>query len=183
MNATAKKDPVAATEKLNAELAAIKVGDRNDPSATRSKLQVDPAQVKLQTNGQCFAEYFVRLPQGMIADDLKEMSIWRRVQVHPGKALKRHDRLHLTAFDESWDCEAIVAAADANSVTLAGLRIITIPTRTVPLFSDDNYRIIWTGIGYAVERRSDGHKMTQSVASPQLAERDLRQLYPQPVGR
>ena len=67
---------------------------------------------------------------------------------------------------------------------LAGIKIVTFPTdRYQPLFGDENFQIVWGGHGYAVKRKKDGHIMTAVVHTVALAERDLRSLYPKPIGR
>lgn len=143
-------------------------------------LQIDPNQLKVQSEGFCWREFLLRLPQGMNADDLKRTDIWRRVQTSR-VTLRRHDRLYIVAHDESWVADAIVSAANATDVSLAVGRVVSFPERTRPLFSDDLYRIVWTGAGFVVERKRDGHAMTQPVNSEAVAERELRLLYPRRV--
>lgn len=156
------------------DLATLKSADRQAP-------EIDPARVQVQSAGQIWREYFIRAPKGFVADDLKEQSIWKKVQT--GRfGLKKFDRLFIVAFDESWVAEALVAGADTKGVTLAKPRITTMPERYDQLFQDENYRIVFNGHGFVTERKSDGHVMTQPTANADLAARLLAQLYPQRVG-
>ncbi|MES0135612.1 hypothetical protein NKJ88_11750 [Mesorhizobium sp. M0016] len=146
-------------------------------SASRQTPDIDPARVQRQSAGQVWSEFLVRVPKDFVADDLKEPSIWKKVQT--GRfGLKKFDRLTIVAFDESWVAEALVAGADAKSVTLAKPRLTTMPARYDQLFQDENYRVVFNGHGYVTERKADGHEMTQVTANPDLAARLLAQLYP-----
>jgi hypothetical protein len=153
------------------------------PPPARSAPLISPANVTIDHMGHCWKSVQVRLPAGFIADDLKEPLIWCHVQHNTSKALRQHDQLYMIAADRAWVAEARVSEADANGATLVGIRILQTPQRSRVLFRDTNYAVEWDGVGYFVARLSDNHKMTQTVATEQLAERDLRNLYPQRVGR
>lgn len=148
------------------------------PLAPRSAPDIDPARATLQVSGFAWREYLVRVPSGFVADDLKEPGIWRKVQNGSKNALRKYDRLTIVAYDESWLAEAIVASADNKGAVLAKPRVTSLPSRFDKLFEDDMYRIAWNGFGYIVERKSDGHAMTQPTANVELATRLLAQLYP-----
>lgn len=138
---------------------------------------VAPDMVTVDRDGFKFRDVFIRLPSGAIADDLKEPSIWKKVQ-SGGKSLRKFDRVMLVSYDESWIAEAIVAHADADQAVLGKPRITTFPDRVEKLFGDGKYQVVWTGGGYAVMRLSDGAQMTDSMANAPLAERALAGLYP-----
>src|ERR1041385_4670073 len=121
--------------------------------------KIDPALVQLDAAGQATRSWFVRLPEGAIADDLKEPSIWARVQQVTAKALRLHDRVYAVAFDESWGADAFVAAANGEAVTLAGIRIVQLVARDKALFRDPQYHVAWVGNGYVGVRNRDGHQM------------------------
>lgn len=140
-------------------------------------IEIDPKNVTLNSNGFGWREFMVRLPAGMVADNLKEPAIWAKVQKGPN-AFRRHDRVYAVAFDESWIAEAIVIDGDKGRAVLAKPRLTTFGERFDRLFEDENYRVTWMGSGYVVERKSDGHRMTQPAQTVALAERDLRNLYP-----
>ncbi|MER9174603.1 hypothetical protein NKH72_13520 [Mesorhizobium sp. M0955] len=152
-------------------------------SSDRSVPEIDPARMTLQHAGQVWSEYLVRVPADFVADDLKEPSIWRKAQAGSRNALRKLDRVTVIAFDESWIAEAVVASADSKGAVLARPRITSIPVRFDKLFEDDQYRVAWNGFGYVVERKADGHAMTQPTANAALAERLLVQMYPARVGR
>lgn len=147
--------------------------------ASRLAPEIDPARVTLQSTGFIWREYMVRCPADLVSDDLKEPGIWRRLQGSGStKSLKKHDRVYIVAFDESWVAEAIVASADNKGAVLAKPRLTTFPERYDKLFSDGTYKIEWNGFGYVTVRIADGHVMTQPTANVALAERLLAQLYP-----
>ncbi|MBW7968608.1 hypothetical protein [Bradyrhizobium sp. BR 10289] len=146
------------------------------PAGPRKAPEIDPANVKVNSSGFVRKEVVARLPAGFVSDDLKEPGVWRKVQVS-GYPLNALDAVLVVAFDRSWCAEAIVSEAMRDGVTLAGIKIISMPRRNEVLLRDDTYAVTWNGAGYHVERISDGHKMTESVGSAALAERDLRNLY------
>jgi hypothetical protein len=147
--------------------------------AGRPTPTIDPARVTLQSSGFVWREYFVRCPSEMVSDDLKLPGIWSKLQTSGNsKALKKFDKLLVVAFDESWVAECVVASADSKGAVLAKPRITTMPERYDKLFQDDLYRVAWNGFGYIVERKADGHAMTQPTANAELATRLLAQLYP-----
>ena len=143
----------------------------------RTAPEIDHARVVINHDGQVWRTMFVRLPKDMIADDLKEPSIWKAVQSTP-RALRKFDELLLVSYNEDWFAECRVASASGVSVVLAKPRLTTMPERYEKLFSDGTYRVAWMGAGYVVERISDGQRMTQPVANVALAERELARLYP-----
>ena len=156
------------------DLTAMKSADRKTP-------EIDPTRVQLQYGGQVWNEFFIRLPDGFVGDDLKDPSAWRKVQAGP-RGLRKFDHVFCVAFDESWTATAIVASADRRGVVLGRPNIQTMPERYNKLLETPEYRIAWCGHGFVVERKLDGHRMTQPVANEALAERDLTQLYPRRAG-
>lgn len=148
--------------------------------AARQAPEIDPARVTLQYTGFAWREYMVILPAGFVAADLNEApEAWKKVQNGSRNALRKFDKLMIVAYDESWFAEAVVAHADHKSVILAKPRITSLPARVDALFSTEEYAVKFLGSGqYAVERKRDGAIVTQAVASPELAARDLNNLYP-----
>jgi hypothetical protein len=138
---------------------------------------IDPERVTLDTNGFAYRRWFVRLPATFSADDLKEPSLWSRVQ-RSKKAIRKLDYVTLVAFDESWIAEAWVSHADGEKVVLATPKITRFPERYEHLFSDGIYRVEWVGNGYSVHRITDGQHMAGPFATPALAQRALAGLYP-----
>lgn len=139
---------------------------------------IRPDQVSLNSSGFCWRSWAVRLPAGLIADDLKESVIWSEVQRNPGKALRDMDELTLIAHDRSWYAECRVMSASGEQVTLGKPRIQICADRFERLFSDGTYRVVWTGSGYAVEKIATGQQVGSSYANAALAERELMNQYP-----
>ena len=135
------------------------------------------ANVIINSDGFAWRDIMIRLPKDAVADDLKEPGMWRKVQASD-RALRRHDHLYIVSFEEDWAAECIVADATKDRAVLTKPRLIAFPDRYERLFQDDMYRVSWVGTGYCVERKSDGHRMTQPVATAQIAERQLVSLHP-----
>lgn len=96
------------------------------------------------------------------------------------KCLRKHDAIFAVGFGEDFAVEARVTETTPEAAVLGGMRIIAYPERTVPLFSDDKFRVRWTGTGYIVERKTDGVRMGEH-GSEALAVRHIRTLHPQAV--
>ncbi|MDN2579191.1 hypothetical protein [Aquibium sp. ELW1220] len=143
-------------------------------------MEIDPRNIVMNDAGFAWRSFMVRLPVDAVADHLKEPTIWAKVQ-KSANALRKHDRLYIVAFDEGWVAEAFVTDADKSRAVLAKPRLTVFSERFDSLFQDENYRVAWMGSGYVVERKSDGHRMTAPVHSAAIAERDLRNIYPQKV--
>lgn len=154
--------------------------DRDKPAIPpdRRLPAIDPAFVVLNADSFAYRQFMVRLPEGTIADDLKEPSLWARVQASRSVALRKHDHLYIVAFDESWAADAVVVQANAEVAVISRPRMIRFAERLKPLYSDGTFAVAWYGNGFAVKRLADGTRMTQIVANEALAERDLGRLYP-----
>jgi hypothetical protein len=142
---------------------------------------IDPAFVVLNADSFAYRQFMVRLPEGAIADDLKEPLLWSRVQANRNVAMRKHDHLYIVAFDESWAADAVVVQANAEMAVISRPRLMRFAERLKPFYSDGIYAVAWYGNGYAVKRLADGTRMTQIVANEALAERDLGRLYPRPL--
>jgi hypothetical protein len=161
--------------------AATTESDKAAIPPDRKAPVIDPAFVVLNADSFAYRQFMVRLPEGAIADDLKEPSLWTRVQANRNVALRKHDHLYIVAFDESWAADAVVVQANAELAVISKPRIIRFAERLKPLYSDGTYTVAWYGNGFAVKRLADGARMTQIVANEALAERDLGRLYPRPL--
>lgn len=155
----------------NASTAGLVDIDRKTPV-------IAPVDVSLNAAGTAWRSWFVRLPEGFVADDLKEPDAWVKVQAVPQKALQKLDFVVLVAFDESFVAEAWVAHADGQKAVLSKPRLTAMPERYERLFSDGTYRVVFVGGGYAVERIRDGHRMTPAFATAAVATLELSRLYP-----
>ena len=168
---------------MNTNTAVAAKSETAAPTPTqRAKLQVAPDKIKLDFAGHVRNFYVCHLPEGVVANDLQESSLWTRVQRGP-HALRRHDQIYMKSFCQTWAAEAVVSESWTGGATLAGIRIIQTPQRVSALFRDEQFAVVHSGHGlHHVERLSDGHKMTRSVASSNIAEADLKRLYPQKLG-
>jgi hypothetical protein len=140
-------------------------------------MAIDPRNVIVNADGFAFRSFMARLPEGAIADDLKEPRIWRKVQ-QGAYPLRKHDHVYVVAYDESWVAECIVADANPKQVVLAKPRLTQFPERFDKLLETDEYRICWLGNGYRVQRKSDGVYVSPLVPVAAIAERDLHNQYP-----
>ena len=154
------------------------VAKSKDDDLKPRELPIIPAgNIALNTSGMLWREFLVRLPKDFIADDLKEPVVWSRIQ-GGHYSLVKFDKLTLVAFDESWIAEAIVADAGNNHIVLSKPRITQMPERFGNLLETEEYKVVWGGSGYFVERKSDRKAITRPTSSAALAERDLAALYP-----
>lgn len=145
-----------------------------------SKAHIAPQNANLDWEGTYSRRWFVRLPHGMILDDLKDPEVWSAVQT-TRNPLKRHDLVYAVGYSEDFALEARVTDTNATSATLAFVKTIAFPERTVPLFSDEAYKVIWGGDGFRVERIADGKVLGPGHGSEALAVRYLQSLYPRSV--
>jgi hypothetical protein len=144
----------------------------------RTLPEIDPGRVDTNTEGRFTREIFVRLPENLVADDLKEPAIWKKVQQNRMKSLRKLDRLLLVTDDESAMFEAVVAAASNEAATLAGIKRTELVSRHGALFSDANYRVAWAGTGFSVIRKRDEMVVREGLGSEQLAINAIGNLYP-----
>jgi hypothetical protein len=139
---------------------------------------IDPGSVHLDQAGQMTRRWFVRLPRGMVPDDVKDPAIWSKVQDNATKAMHRHDVVYCVGHDEDFAIEARVTDSNRGSVVLGGMKIVSFPERITPLFNDGTYRVVWAGTGYQVERLSDGAPIGPPQGSEALAIREIQRRYP-----
>ncbi len=158
---------------------ATAIADPPQPPSSTGPLEIDPGRVQLDHSGMRTRDWFVILPEGMIADDLKVPEIWSRVQKHRQKALAQHDKLYLVAFDGDWAIEARVAQATRSSAVLALTKRVSLPQRTTPLFEDDEYRVEWTANGYQVVRKADAMPVGRIFPTEEFAIAHIRTRYPE----
>ena len=153
-------------------------------SAGRKIPQIGPQHLIWDLIGIELRHGVINAPPELIADDTKRTDewMWGKLQRHPQKALRAEDQLLIRAFDRSWRVRAIVSAADVRSVVLAGFQVISTPQRQKPLLEDENYRLIWVGNGFRVQRKRDGQLVSQVLPTERLAEIELRNQYPTPLG-
>ena len=139
--------------------------------------KIDPAHVQLDFGGHCTSQWFVRLPEWAVADDMKDPSLWSRVQA-TRSPLRVHDELYIVGFAAAFAVEARVIQATNAAAVLALQKIISFPERLTPLFADESYRVVWTVEGFGVERKSDSARIGGTFGSEQLAIRHISAQYP-----
>ena len=104
--------------------AAARERDKPAVPPDRKIPTIDPAFVVLNADSFAFRQFMVRVPEGAIADDLKEPLLWSRVQANRNVALRKHDHLYIVAFDESWAADAVVVQANADVAVISRPRIL-----------------------------------------------------------
>ena len=117
---------------------------------------IKPQAFTWQSQGFAWREAFVRLPEGIVAQDLQDSpTVWRKVQDNGNTALKKFDRVMCVANDETFVVNAMVAEADRSKATLADFKITKLPGNEAT-FENAEYSIKWGGPGFAVYRKRDG---------------------------
>lgn len=142
--------------------------------------KITPDLVTLDVAGMATSHYHVNLPEWAVADDLKDPAIWSRVQT-TRTPLRVHDSLYIVGFANKFAVEARVVQVSSDAAVLALQKIIHFPERLTPLFSDDQYRVVWSIKGFAVERISDGRRIGNDFGSEGLAIRHIQQQHAQRV--
>jgi hypothetical protein len=151
-------------------------------TALRQAPVIKPAALQWQSEGFCYREAFIRLPDGLQLSDLNESPIWKDLQATRQTSLRQWDTIRAVAFDESWIVDATVTFADATHVVLTGIKKTETPQRNTSLFEDDTYRVAWLGRGYGVVRKADSVEMgAHAFSTPDQAKAHLASLYPKRV--
>ena len=117
--------------------------------------EIDPAQVKLSTEGFAWREILVRMPEGMVADDLRTPKIWKRVQKSRQTALIKFDHLFVLGFDESFAVRAVVTHATDSEAHLAIEKVLTFREQGQRFWGDGTLEVFWDGSAYGVRRIAD----------------------------
>lgn len=161
--------------------AIAKKAEAKEPE--REVPAISPKTFKWQSEGFAWREAFVRLPDGMILQDLNDHpTAWRKVQSEHWCAFRQWDQVRAVSWDEDWFIDATVSFADMTQVILAGIKKTEMPKRSVTLYEDATYRVEWCGSGYGVVRKSDGVLMGASTyQTVEGARQYLLSLYPQQV--
>lgn len=160
--------------------AAATLQPETEAIAERKVADIDPRDVKINLDGQCWRQVFVRLPKGMILADLGSPDIWRRVQGNPRISLRKMDEVRMYEFDEAWFVDATVSFADMSKAVLTTPKKTDLSVRYEELPGDDNYQTRWNGGVYEGVRKRDGAVVFRE-ATMRGAERALRQQYPLPI--
>jgi hypothetical protein len=143
---------------------------------------VKPASVQVNDAGQVWRSVLVRMPQGAVADDLRDPKIWRVVQAVPQSALIRMDRLFILGHREDWAAEALVKHASATECRLLIMKVFEFAGVADNLFNDGTLEVFWDGANYGVRRMADKIPVATGFTSEGLAIDALRRHYPKRVG-
>ena len=155
--------------------------DANTPEAAptaRPLPMVQPNNVKENIAGACWREMSVRLPQDATFGDLNDPRIWKQVQATARCSLRKLDHLVIIAYDESWLARCVVTEATAVGISTSKPVKTEMPGASQKLFETADYKMEWNGAGYLIVRKSDGTVLTDTVATPEQAERLLWARYP-----
>ena len=95
-------------------------------------------------------------------------------------ALRKFDRVAILSHDESWMAEAIVGAATATNVTLAGIRKTDLPARLVCCRRRTSSMSRGAETATAVERKRDGLRVSDVVPTIYEATRHMTNRYSHP---
>ena len=165
--------------------AATKPEPKSDPKVVVfEKKQPEIKDVQVNDAGFAYRNLMVRLPEGMVSDDLRNPKIWRKIQIGDmSHRLLKYDHLFILSFDETWFVDTIVSYADQSSAALTILKVGTFHEVDKALYSDGTYRVVWTGAGFGVQRVSDGVMTSNQAHSTEaLAVSALKLLYPKKLG-
>jgi len=140
-------------------------------------IEIDPRSVVRDSAGFGWSSYMVRLPKGVVMDDLKRPDLWRAVQ-GSSNSLKKHDLVYVVDHSEAWSADCRVIQADKEKAVLSKPRVHLFEERFDHLPQTEDYRIEWTGAGFCVVRKADGARLTPAVHSVAVAEKEMHGLYP-----
>lgn len=144
---------------------------------------VKPEMVKVNEAGQVWRSILVRMPEDAVADDLRDPSIWRRVQSSHYSALLKMDQLLILGFDESWGAEAIVTSATHTDAKLLIKKVFGFGGGIGEgLFSDGTLEVFWDGGSYGFRRVTDKIPQGRGFSTEGAAIDALRRSYPRKVG-
>jgi hypothetical protein len=162
--------------------AAVKIDTQTEaaPEAREIPL-VKPSHVQLNDAGHSWRNILVRMPEGAVADDLRDPKIWKLVQAVPQSALIRLDRLLILAFDESWIAEALVKHATATEARLLILKVNTFAGVDEKLFGDGTLEVFWDGSSYGVRRIADKQPVSRGHGTEGAAIDALKSYYPKVI--
>ncbi len=141
--------------------------------------EIKPGHVTVNAVDQVWRSILVRLPEGLVADDLRSPKIWIKVQGNPQVALIKLDHLFILAFDESFAVSAIVTHASSTEASLSITKVHSFKEQGQSLYSDGTLEVFWDGASYGVRRVSDQVRIiSQGFSREDLAVTALRAWYP-----
>jgi hypothetical protein len=148
-------------------------------SEPRITPEIDPKSVKTNESGQVWRSILVYMPEGMVADDLRDAKIWKRVQASPPVALRKLDHLLILTANEDQAIRAVVTYVTGTEAHLSIERVSTFREQSQSLFSDGTLEVFFENGAYSVRRMSDKVRVVnESFHTEALAISSLRQYYP-----
>jgi hypothetical protein len=163
---TSKK--VAAPDKPASEL----------PDADR--IFIDPKQVQIDVEGFLSRRIVVVVPPEYISDDLRDGSVFKKVQASRTACLRADDMLQIRAADNSWRCDAEVISVSDVSVNLdiQKVRKWQAPTSS---YADDRHKVLYESGAWYVIRIATGDRVGHGFATEGMAVNYARSLAPRKV--
>jgi len=117
--------------------------------------------VNKHSAGSCWRQWRVRLPAGIVMQDLNDHpDMWRGVQTDRNTAMSRDDRVTLFAEDRSWAVDCVVMDADPGKVVLSK-PIVLWSGRDAGMgiaWQDEKYEIEFNAGGFAVYGKAVGNR-------------------------
>lgn len=143
-----------------------------------------PPRNVMPPHGKPFGrEWFIRLPEGMGLDDLKDPDVFRAIQGNSASSLTELDEVTLVSFDRKWLVKAIVGRADHKGVQLFAFQKFDMPERYDRLPEDEMFGSRWNGVGYEIFRKSDGKPIpTPFLANVNVVQQEMTKLHPKKMG-
>jgi hypothetical protein len=138
------------------------------------------SRIALDSDGYVTRRFFIRLPAGWGQADLVDPSAWSEIQ-RSTLSLRKFDEIRCASYAEDFLMVGTVTEATASAVVVSWQKLISAAERVNSLFADELYAVRWDGVGYAVYRKSDGQKVSQTHSSEQQAVWALRGMYPRSV--
>lgn len=163
-----------------AATTATKSKKTPEPIAERVVPVIKTQALQWNSEGFCFRQAFVRLPDGFTLQDLNDApGSWRLLQDNASTALRKFDMVRMVSYDEAWFVDATVSTAERGMVIFCGIKKTSMPERSVALYQDEKYCVEWAGSGYGVFRKADGVMMHgQTYDNAGTAKQALLALYP-----
>ena len=152
----------------------------NEGLTKPKKILIAPENINREAN-RWNCRVLVRCPKGVIQDDLRDPTIWHKVQQNQHVSLRKFDELLIVAFDESWYIRALVVRANNREAQLSIERASTFCEVSQGVHSDGEFRVEWAGSSYSVIRLRDGQIMNSGHASEEIAIASMRALHPRRV--
>ena len=158
------------------------MGNKVEKAKVESEIEqpeIKPEHVQVNAVDQVWRTILVRLPENMVADDLRTPSVWKKAQASPQSALIKLDHLFILAFDESFAVSAVVTHASSTEASLSITKVHSFKELGKSFYSDGTLEIFWDGSSYGVRRVSDQVRIiSQGFSREDLAVTALRAWYP-----